>query len=264
MLINKYEILSNISNGEFGEVLKVKYNDKLYALKYGAKELIKYELQIYKQLKSITYISNIYDVFEDNNKMYMLLDLYAMTLVDYKLRNYKNENYIERCLSIIKDLILVIKAIHENNILHRDLKPTNICLDSNYKVYVIDFGIAKIYRHANVHNKESTIKGLLGSVNFSSLNVINLIEPSRRDDMESIFYILLYLLLNNDNYKHYDGLSINDKKNITITYLTQHTLNIQNIDCECIGKLFNYIRRLKYNQEPKYDYIGELLSKIVA
>jgi serine/threonine protein kinase len=52
MLINKYEIISNISNGEFGEVLKVQYNNKLYALKYGAKELIKYELQIYKQALS--------------------------------------------------------------------------------------------------------------------------------------------------------------------------------------------------------------------
>ena len=83
--------------------------------------------------------------------------------------------------------------------------------------------------------------------------------------MESLFYILLYLLLNNDNYKHYDGLNNYEKKNInTITYLMQHTLNIQNINYEFLNKLFNYIRRLKYNQEPKYDYIGELLSKIVT
>ena len=51
MFINKYEIISNISNGEFGEVLKVQTNGKLYALKYGTKDVIKYELQIYKQLK---------------------------------------------------------------------------------------------------------------------------------------------------------------------------------------------------------------------
>ena len=263
MFINKYEIISNISNGEFGEVLKVQTNGKLYALKYGTKDVIKYELQIYKQLKFIDNISNIYDVFEYNNKMCIILDLYTMTLVDYKLRNYENESYFERCIAHIKDIILIIKIIHENNILHRDLKPTNICLDSNNKVYIIDFGIAKIYRHSNVHAKESNIKGLIGSINFSSLNVINLIEPSRRDDVESIFYILLYLLLNNDNYKHYDRLNIHEKKNITIAYLTQHTLNIQNINCECLGKLLSYIRRLKYNQEPKYDYIVELLSNIL-
>jgi serine/threonine protein kinase len=264
MLINKYKLISNISNGEFGEVLKVEYNDKLYAVKYGAKELIKYEVQIYKQLKSCPYISSIYDVFEYNNYMYMVLNLYSMTLVDYKLRNYNNENYFERCIIIIKDLIMIIKNIHESNIIHRDLKPTNICLDSNNKLYIIDFGIAKIYRHANIHNSEIKIKGLIGSINFSSLNVINLIEPSRRDDIESIFYMLLYLLLTNENYKYYDSLNNYDKKNITcITYLMQDTLNIQNIDYDLLNKLFNYIRRLKYNQEPKYEYIVQLLSKIL-
>jgi len=264
MLNNKYEIISKISNGEFGKVLKVSYNDKLYALKYGAKELIKYELQIYKQLKSCSNISNIYDIFEYNNSMYMVLDLYIMTLVDYKSYNYKDKNYFENCITLITSLIIIIKTIHENNVVHRDLKPTNICLDSNDKLYIIDFGIAKIYRQGNIHNSETKIKGLIGSINFSSLNVINLIEPSRRDDMESLFYNLLYLLLNNEGYKNYNGLSTQDKKNITlITYLMQHTLNIQNIDYDLLNKLFTYIRRLKYNQEPKYDYIVQLLSKLV-
>ena len=264
MLINKYEIISKISNGEFGEVLKVQYNDKFYALKYGAKDLIKYELLIYKHLKSSSNISRVYDIFEYNNSMYMVLDLYTMTLVDYKLRNYGNANYFERCSIIIKSLIIIIKTIHENNILHRDLKPTNICLDSNNKLYIIDFGMAKIYKHNNEHNSPTKIKGLIGSINFSSLNVINLIEPSRRDDIESLFYNLLYLLLSNENYKYYDTVNTLEKKNITtITYLMQYTLNIQNIDYELLTKLFNYIRRLKYNQEPKYDYIVQLLSKIL-
>ena len=264
MLINKYEIISKISNGEFGEVLKVANNNKFYAVKYGAKELIKYELQIYKQLKSCGNISSIHDVFEYNNSMYMVLDLYTMTLVDYKLRNYNNENYFERSITIIKSLIIIIKTIHENNIVHRDLKPTNICLDSNNKLYIIDFGIAKIYKHTNVHNSETKLRGLIGSINFSSLNVINLIEPSRRDDIESLFYNFLYLLLSNEQYKYYDSLNTLEKKNITyIIYLIQHTLNIQNIDCDLLSKLFNYIRRLKYNQEPKYDYIVQLLSKIL-
>ena len=264
MLLNKYEVISNISNGEFGEVLKVRCNDKLYALKYGEKELLKYEVQIYKQLKSCNNISNIYDVFDYNNKMCIVLDLYSMTLVDYKLRNYENANYYIRCIVIIKSLIIIIKTIHENNILHRDLKPTNICLDSNHKIYIIDFGIAKIYKHANLHAKETKIKGLIGSVNFSSLNVVNLIEPSRRDDIESIFYILLYLLLNNEDYKCYDGFNNYEKKNINaITYLMKHTLVIENINYEILEKLFNYIRRLKYNQEPKYDYIVELLTKLL-
>lgn len=266
MLHNKYELISYISNGEFGTVIKAQYNNKHYAIKCGAKELIKYEIQIYKQLRAINNISTIYDVFEINNKMYMVMDLYNMTLVDYKLHNYENENYIERTISIIKDLIAIIKLIHENNIIHRDLKPTNICLDTNYKLYLIDFGISKIYRINNIHNSETQIKSLLGSVNFSSLNVFNLIEPSRRDDIESLLYILFYLLLNKENYCTYDNLNARAKKNIDILILflqdkSNSLLINKNINYSTLIKLFKYIRRLKYNQVPNYDYIITLINE---
>jgi serine/threonine protein kinase len=266
MFINKYEIISYISNGEFGEVIKGLYNNKHYAIKCGTKELIKYEIQIYKQLRSISNISTIYDVFEHNNKMYMVMDLYNMTLVDYKLQNYEQENYIDKTINIIKELILIIKLIHENNIIHRDLKPTNICLDINYKLYLIDFGIAKIYRHNNIHNSETQIKSLIGSMNFSSLNVLNLIEPSRRDDIESLLYILFYLLLDKSSYSVYTNLDSNNKKNINILLmLLQDTnnsiLNKKNINYTTLEKLFKYIRRLKYNQTPNYDYIIMLINE---
>jgi serine/threonine protein kinase len=266
MLINKYEIVSNISNGEFGVVLKVAYNNKFYALKYGAKDLIKYEIQIYKHLRSIANISPLHDVFEHNNKLCMVLDLYAMNLVDYKVKCYNSENYYERTINIIKDLIIIIKSLHENNIIHRDLKPTNVCLNNNYKLYLIDFGISKIYRHNNIHNKETQIKSLIGSINFSSLNILNLIEPSRRDDVEALLFILFYLLINDANYVSYDKLNAHDKKNIAILviFLQDNTNNIVNnktINYSLIEKLFNYVRRLKYDQAPKYDYITTLLTE---
>jgi serine/threonine protein kinase len=266
MLLNKYEIVSNISNGEFGVVLKVAYNDKFYALKYGPKDLIKYEIQIYKQLRSVANISTLHDVFEYNNELCMVLDLYAMNLVDYKEKCYNSESYYERTICIIKELLIIIKSLHENNIVHRDLKPTNVCLDNNYKLYLIDFGISKIYRHNNIHNKETQIKSVIGSINFSSLNILNLIEPSRRDDIEALLFILFYLLINNANYVSYDKLNAHEKKNIVslLIFLQDNTnsiLNNKTINYSLIEKLFNYVRRLKYDQAPKYDYIITLINE---
>lgn len=266
MLINKYEILSNISKGEFGKVLKVSYNDRVYAVKYGAPEEIKYELQIYMQLKYINNISSIYDVFEYDNKMYMVLDLYNMTLVDYKSLNYNSENYIERCFAFIRDLILVVKSLHIYNIIHRDLKPSNICIDSNDKLFLIDFGLSKVYKYNKIHNPETKIRSLIGSINFSSLNVINLTSPSRRDDIESILYILFYLIINKITYTSYDAIDNVQKKNIDIIIeLLQN--NNTNIDSKYvmnyifIERVFKYVRRLKYNQEPNYEYIIELIMQ---
>jgi casein kinase 1 len=269
MLLNKYNIISYISNGEFGQVTKATYNDKSYAIKCGAKELIKYEIQIYKQLRTISNISTIYDVFETNNKMYMVMDLYTMTLKDYKLQNCDQLNYVEHTLTMLRELIAIIKLIHENNIIHRDLKPTNICLDTSYNLYIIDFGLSKIYKSGTIHNSETQIKSLIGSVNFSSLNVINLIEPSRRDDIESLLYILFYLLLDNSCYNIYTSLDVSNKKNIDILLMflqdkNNSILNKKSINYTTLDKLFKYIRRLKYNQAPNYDYIIILLNMIIT
>lgn len=267
MLLNKYNIISYISNGEFGQVTKATYNDKSYAIKCGAKDLIKYEIQIYKQLRTISNISTIYDVFETNNKMYMVMDLYTMTLKDYKLQNCDQLNYVEHTITMLGELIAIIKLIHENNIIHRDLKPTNICLDTSYNLYIIDFGLSKIYKNGTIHNSETQIKSLIGSVNFSSLNVINLIEPSRRDDIESLLYILFYLLLDKSCYSIYSNLDVNNKKNIDILLMflqdkNNSILNNKSINYSTLDKLFKYIRRLKYNQVPNYDYIIILLNEI--
>jgi casein kinase 1 len=267
MLLNKYNIISYISNGEFGQVTKATYNDKSYAIKCGAKDLIKYEIQIYKQLRTISNISTIYDVFETNNKMYMVMDLYTMTLKDYKLQNCDQLNYVEHTITMLGELIAIIKLIHENNIIHRDLKPTNICLDTSYNLYIIDFGLSKMYKSGTIHNSETQIKSLIGSVNFSSLNVINLIEPSRRDDIESLLYILFYLLLDNSCYNIYTSLDVSNKKNIDILLMflqdkNNSILNKKSINYTTLDKLFKYIRRLKYNQAPNYDYIIILLNMI--
>ena len=224
MLLNKYEIISNISNGEFGQVT--------------------------------------------NNKMYMVMDLYTMTLKDYKLQNCEQLNYVEHAITMLRELIAIIKLIHENNIIHRDLKPTNICLDPYYKLYIIDFGIAKMYKNNNIHNSQTQIKSLIGSVNFSSLNVINLIEPSRRDDIESLLYILFYLLLDKSCYNIYTNLDVSNKKNIDILLMflqdkNNSILNNKSINYTTLDKLFKYIRRLKYNQVPNYDYIITLLNTII-
>jgi serine/threonine protein kinase len=269
MLLNKYNIISYISNGEFGQVTKATYNDKSYAIKCGAKDLIKYEIQIYKQLRSISNISTIYDVFETNNKMYMVMDLYTMTLEDYKLQNCDQLNYVTITLTMLGQLIAIIKLIHENNIIHRDLKPTNICLDTSYNLYIIDFGLSKMYKSGTIHNSETQIKSLIGSVNFSSLNVINLIEPSRRDDIESLLYILFYLLLDKSCYSIYTSLDVSNKKNIDILLMflqdkNNSILNNKSINYTTLDKLFKYIRRLKYNQAPNYDYIIILLNMINA
>jgi len=264
LLNNKYIVLEYISRGQFGQIIKVEHNTNYYAIKIGAKDIIKHETQIYKQLKGVVNISKVYDIFEYNNQCCLVLEYYIKTLQNVKDEIYANtNNYLMLIINYIKELVVIIRDVHNKNIIHRDIKPSNICLNSTNKVVLIDFGISKIYKIGAIHNSETKITGMLGSLNFSSLNAINCIEPSRRDDIESIIYVLLYMLLPKTSYNEYDNLDVIQKKEIltVVTFIKNSFPN--DIKCNIFIKLFTYIRRLKYNQQPNYDYVITLLYDLV-
>jgi casein kinase 1 len=88
--------------------------------------------------------------------------------------------------------------VHHKGILHRDLKPENILVGElgDPGLYLIDFGLAKLYKniHTGEHIKMSEGKKLSGTARYASLNNFKGIEQSRRDELESLAYVLIYLL----------------------------------------------------------------------
>jgi serine/threonine protein kinase len=267
MLIhNKYEVIDTLSSGEFGIILQVEYKKQKFVIKVGEIQMMKNELHIYKTIKELKSISKIYDVFTYEDKLCVVFDCFKMDLVGYKKMAYNAADYYNNIITYVQDLILIIKSVHSYNIIHRDLKPSNVCIDSNNKLYLIDFGLSRINIINNTHIIEPKIHSLIGSINFSSLNVLNLIEPAQRDDVESILYILFYLLLSKENYTIYDSIADIEKKNIDIFLIflqdkTNIILNNIAINYLLVGKLFKYVRRLKYNQKPNYEYIIQLINE---
>jgi serine/threonine protein kinase len=84
--------------------------------------------------------------------------------------------------------------------IHRDVKPDNFCIGKNEKeneLYIIDFGISKRYiaRESFKHIAYLEGKKFNGNYIFASIKTHQGIEPSRRSDLESIGYILVYFLL---------------------------------------------------------------------
>ena len=119
-----------------------------------------------------------------------------MEKIGQSLEKYKKRNDdipISDVMLIGSQLIKIMKKIHKYNIIHRDLKPENILIDENKKVYIIDFGLSKIYNSNGKHIKNKMGRKITGTVHYSSVNIHLGFTPSRRDDIESICYILLYL-----------------------------------------------------------------------
>jgi hypothetical protein len=76
-------------------------------------------------------------------------------------------------------------------------------------------------------------------------------------------------LLDKSIYSAYDELNASIKKNIEVLLLflqdkNNSILNNKSINYSSLDKLYKYIRRLKYNQVPKYDYIIILIAESFA
>jgi casein kinase 1 len=89
--------------------------------------------------------------------------------------------------------------VHQERLIHRDIKPDNFLIGSSGankdKVFIIDFGLAKCYTNSQgEHIPWKDRKNLTGTARYASLHTHNGIEQSRRDDLECIGHVILYLL----------------------------------------------------------------------
>lgn len=91
------------------------------------------------------------------------------------------------------------KTMHNKGYIHRDIKPANLVmgLHSNSNIlYLIDFGLSKKYRNTSTqqHSYYKESKSFIGNERFASINAHLGIELSRRDDLESIGYVISFFL----------------------------------------------------------------------
>ena len=105
-------------------------------------------------------------------------------------------------LLIARDLISIPKEVHKKVILNKDLKPGNICYDSfhdnNKKllstINIVDFGLAEKFSYENLRkNNSKNYQYFVGTPIFASSAALSGIAQHPKDELESIFYILIYL-----------------------------------------------------------------------
>jgi len=259
IISNKYEILEKIGEGSFGQIYKgrnIRTGEhvaiKMEPIK-NQTQLLKNETKIYQYLAGGDGIPQIkwFGVDETNN--YMVTTLLGDSLSDHK-KKYKTFS-MEHILQIGIKIVERLKFIHDKNLIHRDIKPDNFLFGPNKKLYIIDFGLCKTYLNDNGHIKNVQLTKILGTPTFISLNIHNLNTPSRRDDLESIVYILMYLF--------FDKLDWSECENANEIKRKKQKL----LDNESIPLVFKdtlmYIRRLTFEENPDYDrIINYFLCKI--
>ena len=102
------------------------------------------ELRILATLDN-PFICNCHYAFQDENYLYLVLDLAIGGDMKFNLNKSANGRFSEKTSKFIFcQVILALEYCHSNNILHRDIKPENILLDSSGYVKLTDFGVSKL------------------------------------------------------------------------------------------------------------------------
>ncbi|MBN6887111.1 eukaryotic-like serine/threonine-protein kinase [Cytobacillus horneckiae] len=134
-------------------------------------------------------IVSIYDVGEEDTLYYIVMEY-----VDgYTLKQYIQKNSpvpIETALNIMKQLTSAISHAHQNQIIHRDIKPHNILIDPEGNIKITDFGIAMALSATSITQTNS----VLGSVHYLSPEQARGGMANRKSDIYSLGIVMFELL----------------------------------------------------------------------
>ena len=188
----------------------------------------------------------------------MVMDLLDKSLASV-VRKTGNKLEIPEVLRIGKAILHQIKNLHSLNIIHRDLKPDNIMFNKKGGICLIDFGLSKsiIDPLTNSHIAQSAEAAFSGSPDFASINAHSTCGQSRRDDIEALGYILLFLARGKLPWQGLGGDS-NEQKVRRVAHVKRQV----DIDKLCdstplvIKNIIRHARSLAFDEEPSYDTIS--------
>jgi serine/threonine protein kinase len=196
LLDDKYEVIKIIGSGGMGKVYLCKNIrlDNFWAIKETEKcdnvsiDILS-ECNILKNL-SHSGIPRIVDIFYEKNYVYLVEDyVEGKTLFEFIKDNQKTE--LETFKTIILKISDIIEYLHELNppIIYRDLKPSNIIINSIGKVFLVDFGISKIYK---VDSDSDTI--CMGSSGYAAPEQRGLAQSCKQTDIYGMGMVMYFMI----------------------------------------------------------------------
>ncbi|KAI1305777.1 Casein kinase I -like protein RAG8 [Halotydeus destructor] len=284
---DKYKVGKCLMKGSFGEtriVTSTQDSSKTFCAKFekrGTKNssLIaeeKYYLLIQLTKGVAERFPKYYGLHETENFRVLVLELLGPNLEELFVRCNKTFT-TKTVLQLALQLMETIKALHECDIVHRDIKPENFLLGltngpNSKRLHVLDFGLALKYTDSNgnhIQYKEN--RGKNGTARYMSTNALQGCEQSRRDDLMSIAYMLVYFVkgclpwqgckvsretaMTDGTFRNKLMEKILDMK----TSLTTGAL-CQGVP-RSVRNFIRLIRDLSFSEEPSYDRYKQLFMR---
>jgi serine/threonine protein kinase len=268
----KFRIRKKIGDGAFNEIYQGSdiFDNSEIAIKLEHNS-IKYPQLLFESrlLESIPGIGipKVYWAGVSGEYNVMVFELLGKNLEEL-FQNCDKKFSLKTMLMIAIQVLDRIRHLHMHNYIHRDIKPQNFSIgrgENEHIIYLIDFGLAKRYReeYTNFHIPLRQNIKLTGTIRYASCNALNKKELSRRDDMESIGYMLIYLLKGSLPWQ---GLKIKQKseKYSKIKELKM-SLEPEKL-CEDLPDEFKQyiesVKNLEFEEEPDYGRYINMFTEL--
>ena len=271
LLFKKYRLISKIDEGSFGSIYLAKNIITKEEVAVKVEKRKQYKPLLEKEAYILFYLRGPglpeIKTFGKTTYYFILIQ----TLLGPSLSSLFDDKKIR---FTIKDICMIsiqmlerLEYIHSKDYIHRDIKPHNFLMglkDPNM-LYIIDFGLAKKYRSKKgKHIKFSITNNIIGTPRYCSYNALRGAEQSRRDDLESLFYVILYFFRGSVPWQNLKIKSRNERfKRINEI---KKKINYK-ILCKDLPEEFldfaNYIKHLNFEEEPNYKYMQKLFYLIL-
>ncbi|EDW81917.1 uncharacterized protein Dwil_GK25517 [Drosophila willistoni] len=265
----KYRVIRKIGSGSFGDIylgMSIQSGEEV-AIKMESANArhpqLLYEAKLYRILSGGVGFPRIRHHGKEKNFNTLVMDLLGPSLED--LFNFCTRHFtIKTVLMLVDQMIGRLEYIHLKCFIHRDIKPDNFLMGIGRhcnKLFLIDFGLAKKFRdpHTRLHILYREDKNLTGTARYASINAHLGIEQSRRDDMESLGYVMMYF---NRGVLPWQGMKANTKQQ-KYEKISEKKMSTP-IEVLCKGSpaefsmYLNYCRSLRFEEQPDYMYLRQL------
>ena len=273
IIFKKYKINKEIGKGNFGKVYEGTniQTTKKVAIKIEKKWSTKGQLErecYYLYFLKSPGFPKLISFGKTKTHNILIEELLGKNLNVLQKSQKNNKFSIKDTCMIGLQIIDRLEFLHSKYIIHRDIKPTNFLIGKNNpsEIYIIDFGLAMKYRSSQTKNhiQFTKTKGVTGNFSLLSVNGLKSMQQSRRDDLESLCYMLILFIKGKLPWGDVIG------KTTTEIYYKILKLKIKIKEeelCESLPSEFleflKYCKKLEFNQNPNYEYLKNLLNNIL-
>lgn len=169
---------------------------------------------------------------------------------------------LKTVLMLADQMIERLGYIHQCGLIHGDVKPGNFVIGNkncDRTIYVIDFGLSSYWcDQKGEHIPYRNDCAFKGTYRYASINSHFKIEQSRRDDLESLGYVLIYFLKGKLPWQNLK-MNKNERRKIIGKHKEKVTLEelTENLPTE-FYQYMGYIRKLEFSERPDYIWLRSL------